>query len=191
MLLLINIVTGSRLVMALPVAALVPWSAHEAWAMAASLVLILSIEVSDIVDGALARKINSTSQFGKVFDPYADSISRLIIYWSLAVLSRCLYFVPLVMAIRDVTVAYARMVMMRRGMDVSARYTGKLKAVVQGICAFLLMAGPLYWRDYQQVVVITLSSAVIIVTVASMIDYGVAALKESRASTQPPASPRR
>ena len=190
MLLLINLVTGSRLVMAVPVAALVPWSGHETWATVVSLLLIAAIEVSDMVDGALARKINSTSQFGKVFDPYADSISRLIVYWALAVLGRCLYFVPLVMAVRDVTVAYARMVMMRRGMDVSARYTGKLKAAVQGICSFLLMAGPLYWHKSGQAVVIVLSSAVILVTVASMIDYGMAALKGSRAPGQPARLPK-
>jgi len=177
--------------MAVPVAALVPWSVHESWATAASLVLIVAIEVSDMLDGALARKINSTSQFGKVFDPYADSISRLIVYWSLAVLGRCLSFVPLVMAIRDVTVAYSRMVMMRRRMDVSARYTGKLKAVVQGVCALLLMAGPLYWSpQYARAVIITLSSAVMLVTVASMIDYGMAALKASRAPGRPATPPR-
>ncbi len=175
--------TGSRLLLALPVAVLVPWSLHETWATTASVFLILTIEASDILDGTLARSINSTSQFGKVFDPYADSISRLIVYWSLAVLSRCLYFVPLVMAVRDVTVAYARMVMMRRGMDVSARHTGKLKAVVQGLCALGLMAGPLYWGSHERVVVITLSAAVIIVTVASMVDYGMAAMKGARAAS--------
>jgi cardiolipin synthase len=85
MVFLINLVTGSRLVLAVPVAALVPWSAHHLWATTASLVLIVIIEASDVLDGTLARKINSTSHFGKVFDPYADSISRLIVYWSLEI----------------------------------------------------------------------------------------------------------
>jgi CDP-diacylglycerol--glycerol-3-phosphate 3-phosphatidyltransferase len=179
---LINAVTASRLVVALGVAALTPWSGRETWAVAASLALVAVIEVSDLVDGYLARLHNSVSPFGKVFDPYADSISRLIVYWSLAVVGRCLAFVPLVMAVRDVTVAYFRMLMMRRGMDVSARYTGKLKAAVQGVCGLLLMAGPLYWGGQGRVCIIAMSCVVAAMTFASMVDYGLAARRAAAGS---------
>ncbi|MHC4480271.1 MAG: CDP-alcohol phosphatidyltransferase family protein, partial [Planctomycetota bacterium] len=173
--LLVNLVTGSRLAFALGVAVLTMWSKSEAWAIVAATVLIGAVELSDLLDGYLARLHNSVSGFGKMFDPYADSISRLTIYWSLAVVGRCLVFVPLVMAIRDVTVGYSRILMARRGGDVSARHTGKLKALVQGASAPLLMAGPLYWGASGRYFVYALSGAVVVVTLASMVDYGRAA----------------
>jgi CDP-diacylglycerol--glycerol-3-phosphate 3-phosphatidyltransferase len=175
-LLLVNLVTGSRLLFALPVAVLTHWSRGQTWAIAASTALILAVELTDLVDGYLARRHDSVSSFGKMFDPYADSIARLTIYWSLAVVGRCLAFVPLVMAVRDVTVSYSRIVLTRRGRDVAARHTGKLKAVVQGACAPLLMVGPLYWGGAERYVVWGLSLAVVAITLASMADYGLAAL---------------
>ena len=175
----VNLVTGSRLVLALPVAILTMWSADRGWAIIASTALVVAIELSDLIDGHLARRHGAVSSWGKVFDPYADSVSRLIVYWSLAMVGRCLAFVPLVMAVRDVTVGYARMFMMRRGQDVSARYTGKLKAMVQGISAIALMSGPLYWGTRGSYLVYGLSFLVAAVTLASMVDYARAALRPS------------
>ena len=172
-----NAVTASRLVLALPVAVLTLWSRDQPWAMAASTALIVAIELSDLADGYLARRSNSVSPFGKLFDPFADSVSRLTVYWSLAIIGRCLAFVPLVMAVRDVTVSYARIIMTKRGVDAGARHTGKLKALVQGTCGALLMAGPLYWGPWQQAFVIGLSTAVVLITVLSLLDYGRAALR--------------
>jgi phosphatidylglycerophosphate synthase len=116
-----------------------------------------------------------------MFDPYSDSISRLTVYWSLAVIGRCLAVVPLIMAIRDVTVTYSRILLTRQGRDVSARRTGKLKALVQGFCAFPLMLAPLMpWRPWTGPVNAVLSAAVLIVTLASMVDYGMAAIPPRR-----------
>ncbi len=174
--LIVNLLTGSRLAFAATVALLTLWSAHERWAVLASVGLVALIELTDLLDGYLARSRGAVSEFGKMFDPYADSISRLTVYWSLAVVGRCWAVLPLVMAVRDVTVSYSRILMTQRGQDVSARYTGKLKAIVQGVCALLLMAGPLYWGAWDSALIHGLSGAVALITVASMFDYGVAAI---------------
>ena len=168
----INLITGSRLVFAAGVAVLTPWAGDQLWAIIAATVLVLGVEISDLTDGYLARRHNAVSQFGKVFDPFADSVSRLTVYWSLAMVDRSLAVVPLVMAVRDISVAYVRIVMIRRGWDGSARYMGKLKAVVQGVCAVVLTSGPLYWGSWGRPVVYVLSLAVVVVCVASLADYG-------------------
>jgi len=169
----LTVISGSRIVLALGVAALVPWSARSGWAVVVSLVLLGLVELSDVLDGYLARRWDAVTDFGKMFDPYSDSVSRLTIYWSLAVLGRCLTVVPLVMAIRDVTVGYVRTVMTRKGMDVSARRTGKLKAVVQGLCAPLLMASFGGWASapVRSALLWGGSTAVLLVTLTSMVDY--------------------
>lgn len=179
----INVLTGSRLAFALVMVLLTPWAVQERWAIVAGVILVLAIELTDLLDGMLARRQGVVSEFGKMFDPYSDSVSRLMVYWSLAVVGRALVFVPLVMAVRDVTVSYCRILLSRSGRDVSARFTGKLKALVQGVCALMLAAGPLYWgQQAGRWWVHGLSLLVVLVTLASMVDYAQAAL---RASTAP------
>lgn len=111
----------------------------------AGLALLLSIEMTDLYDGKLARRWGVASEFGATLDPYADSVSRLIVYWALAVSGiATLTALPLVMAIRDVTVAYCRISMVRNNRTVAAKASGKIKAVVQGVAAHLLVGGPIY-----------------------------------------------
>ncbi|MBW3596139.1 MAG: CDP-alcohol phosphatidyltransferase family protein [Planctomycetes bacterium] len=132
--------------------------------------LVLS-EITDFLDGQLARRLGVVSETGAMLDPYSDSVSRLIVYWSLASVGLALAFVPLVMAIRDVTIAYCRITWVRQGKSVSAKWSGKIKAAVQGVCAFLLLWSPVYRGPAGAWVVPALSWLVIAVTVYSAIDY--------------------
>ncbi|MFO7958836.1 MAG: CDP-alcohol phosphatidyltransferase family protein [Candidatus Brocadiia bacterium] len=175
--LLINLLTGSRLGLALAVAVLTPWSADQrAWAVIAATMLVLLIEGSDLADGYLARRHDVVSHFGKLFDPYTDSLSRLTVYWSLAVAGRCLVFVPLIMAARDISVSYIRILLTRQGRDVSARWWGKLKAIIQGVSALVLISGPLWWGEGGAAIVWTLSFLVVLVTLGSAAAYARLAL---------------
>ena len=180
----VNALTASRLALAVVVAALVPWARAETWAIVLATVLVAGIEATDLADGTVARRLGAVSTFGKLFDPYSDSISRLTVYWSLAVMGRCLAIVPLLMAIRDVTVGYTRIMMMRSGRDVAARWAGKLKALVQGVGALILMAGPLYWGESGPALTLGVSVAVAVVTVGSIAVYGWDAIKPEPAETQ-------
>jgi len=179
--------TGSRLAFAAGVAVLAVWSRDAVWATVASLALLVLVELTDLLDGFLARRYDAVSDFGKAFDPYCDSVSRLTVYWALAVADRCPAWVPLVMAVRDVTVSYARIMMTRRGCDVSARFSGKLKAVVQGTAAFILMAAlPEWWLGAEACRAIKwgCGGAVAAVTLWSLCDYAAAALSAPRPPLQ-------
>ena len=184
--LLVNAVTGSRLVLAAGVAALTPWAHDARWAVILATALVVLVEITDLIDGYLARLHGVVSDWGKMFDPYSDSVARLTIYWSLAVVDRCWVVLPLVMAVRDVTVGYARILMTRQGQSVAARYTGKLKALVQGLGALVLISGPLWWGDPQGplrgVVYHGVSALVLVITAGSMFDYAVAAFRRPKAS---------
>jgi len=188
--LLINLLTGSRLALAVGVAALTPWSKSEQpWALVAVTVLVLLIEGSDLADGYLARLHNAVSQFGKLFDPYTDSLSRLTVYWSLTVAGRCLVFVPLVMAARDISVSYIRILLTRQGRDVSARWWGKLKAIIQGVSALVLVSGPLLWGDAREPLVWALSFLVVLATVGSAAAYAHLALTPAAEQESRPDNP--
>lgn len=166
----VQAVTASRLFLAVGVAVLTLWSG-EMWALYVSLALMGLAELSDLLDGMLARSLKAVTSFGKMFDPFCDSISRLIIFWALAVMDRTWAFVPLVMAVRDVTVAYCRVNLAGVGRDVSARVSGKVKAWIQGLGGFALMAIPLYPEGWENPVKWVASIAVLAITLYSMVDY--------------------
>ncbi len=138
------------------------------------------VEASDLLDGLVARSFNRASEWGAILDPYADSISRLLVFWSLAAADLALLATPLVMALRDITVAYARIVMMRRGRSVTARRSGKVKAVVQGGGAFLLLLGPRLVEGPWLMPAV--SWLVILVTAVSAFEYVLAAARTSEGS---------
>ena len=149
--------------------------------------LLVLLELTDVLDGVLARRWRIVSEAGALLDPYADSVSRLIVFWALARRGLAMPSVPLVMALRDVTVAYCRIALVRRGRTVAARWSGKLKAVVQGGAALLLVAVVASSRSaLDRRVAVAVSWVVIFVTAASALEYLRAALaKEERPSQTP------
>ena len=136
-----------------------------------SLILLGIIELTDAIDGKIARRFRLVSEWGATLDPFADSVSRLIVYWALATKGRVLLFVPLVMALRDITVAYSRIVLAQNNQTVSAKKSGKVKASVQATGAFLALGGPLYYEAIGQWSYYVLSWIIIIVTLLSAIEY--------------------
>lgn len=171
-------ITLARIPLALAFAALYQLtetpSALRIWL---GIILLILIEVSDGLDGFLARRFKVVSEVGAMFDPYTDSFSRLIIYYTYAVSGMALIAVPLVMALRDVTVAYCRIVLTRRGKSVAALISGKIKAVIQGVCAFILCLSPLFVQYTGDIIYPVISWLVITATAASCLEYIAAAYK--------------
>ncbi len=135
------------------------------------LCLLLLIETTDAIDGHIARHFNLASEYGATLDPYADSISRLIIYSTLGSKNLVFLLVPLTMALRDITVAYARILLAKKNRSVSARISGKIKAIVQAIGSFLAILGPFYWDRIGNWSFYALSWIIITVTLLSSIEY--------------------
>lgn len=106
--------------------------------------LLGAMELTDLLDGFAARRFDVATEWGAALDPYMDSFSRLIVYWTLACAGLILPLVPLVMALRDVTVAYCRIFLARAGHTVAANWSGKIKAVVQATVAIVIVCEPVY-----------------------------------------------
>ena len=136
-----------------------------------ALILLSLIETTDAIDGHIARHFNLASEYGATLDPFADSISRLIIYSALASKNLVLLLVPLTMALRDITVAYARILLAKKNRSVSARISGKIKAIVQAFGSFLAILGPYYWDRVGNWSFLVLSWIIIAVTFLSSIEY--------------------
>ena len=98
--------------------------------------LVAIAELTDLFDGMAARKRNQVTELGKLLDPMADSIFRLSVFFALTQgpvnlpiwLVLCFFY-------RDSVISLLRTVCALRGFTLAARFSGKVKAVVQGIAA--------------------------------------------------------
>lgn len=162
----IRIPAGIALIVLLATASSIDWVLAVV-----SLALLALIEISDGLDGYLARRLGVESEWGAMLDPYSDSVTRLLVYFGLASASLVWLWVPLVMAFRDVTVAYCRIMISRAGGTVAAKQSGKIKAVVQGFVAFSAILIPLLFPGHDTVIVAVISMFVIIVTLWSIGQY--------------------
>jgi len=163
--------TLSRIPVAIAFGALLVYTPDTLFKLLICLVLLGYIEISDAVDGYIARHYNLVTEYGAMLDPYADSISRLIIYWSLASHDLVLFLVPLCMALRDVTVSYSRIVLAQKGLTVTAKRSGKIKASIQAVGAFAAILGPLYWNAIGRWSFYALSWVILLVTLFSAVEY--------------------
>lgn len=97
-------------------------------------------ELSDAFDGYIARKYNQVTDLGKILDPMADSIARISVFLTFTQdpvkLPMALVFVFLY---RDSVVSTLRTICALKGLALAARMSGKIKAVIQGFAAFLIL----------------------------------------------------
>ena len=168
---LVQCVTGVRPALAACVAAFLLRPGGQSSAIWPALAILLVMEFTDVLDGFLARRLGAVTNFGKIFDPYVDSVSRLTILWALSCAGRCWAIVPLFIAVRDIGVAYLRLHAQSQQQDVAARSWGKAKAVVHAFSCIALTAGPLYWGGAGAVIVAVGSVAVIGTGIMSTVDH--------------------
>lgn len=188
-----NLITITRIFAVLPVIWLLragsePGYSHYLWI---ALALMLVCEISDWLDGYLARRMEWVSSSGKVLDPMADSLYRISVFVALVANGWMPLWMLLIMAARDLGMSEVRLLLQRARITLAARSSGKLKAVVQGVAQFAIVlfyaiGGGSVSSDMSIVIngLLYLATAV---TVWSIIDYAqgvVGALRQDTALQQ-------
>ncbi len=105
----------------------------SAWTL---IVLCIAIEVSDLLDGIIARRMNLITDLGKVLDPFADVISRITYFLCLAYSGIMPLWIFIIILYRELSVIFLRMIMMGRGVAMAANIWGKAKAVLYAVSGF-------------------------------------------------------
>ncbi len=169
----LQIFTVSRLALAVLFFCLIVFMNPTNAVLIAAIIIALASELTDIYDGHFARKYSLVSTFGKYLDPYIDSLSRLTIYYSLALSGYAPIWLPIAMSYRDISVAYLRIYARESDIVVSARVSGKIKAIVQGVGIFIILFGILFslGETIRYYIKYGVSCIVLAVTLWSLIDY--------------------
>jgi len=107
----------------------------------AALALVVAFEITDLVDGLLARRWGQVTDLGKVLDPFADCISRFSVFLCFMLGGYAHIFMVGLIFYRDIIVANIRIVAAMRGLVIHARPSGKIKAAVQAVVILAVMVG--------------------------------------------------
>lgn len=98
--------------------------------------LLAFMEFTDYLDGHFARKHNEVSDFGKMFDPFADVIVHLTTFASFMLTGYLPAFLFILIVYREFSMNFFRMVAAKKGTAIAARKGGKFKTVLYVVCGF-------------------------------------------------------
>lgn len=101
----------------------------SAWTVPVLWFIFIVSEISDYFDGLAARKLNETSDTGKLFDPFADTLMQLTCFLCFVINGIFPAFLFLLVIYREFGILFIRNLMLNKGVTMGARMSGKVKTV--------------------------------------------------------------
>ena len=99
-------------------------------------VLLIWLEVSDILDGAISRSRNQVSDVGKVLDPLADVLCHLTLFFGFMFIGILPPWIFVLVMYREIAAVGMRMLVALRGEAFAASMIGKIKTIIYAIGCF-------------------------------------------------------
>lgn len=101
--------------------------------------------LTDILDGAIARKFNFITNFGKLIDPLADKITQLSILWMLVSKNIIPLWILVIVLLKEATMVAGASFLYGKELVVSSKWYGKASTVLFYLAIVLSMI----FRDLQ------------------------------------------
>jgi CDP-diacylglycerol---glycerol-3-phosphate 3-phosphatidyltransferase len=107
--------------------------------------LLAFMEFTDFLDGHFARKYNEVSDFGKLFDPFADVMVHLTTFtcfmssYGPDIKSYLSPVIFILVVYREFSMNFLRMIASKKGTAIAARKGGKLKTVFYVATGFVCL----------------------------------------------------
>jgi CDP-diacylglycerol--glycerol-3-phosphate 3-phosphatidyltransferase len=99
------------------------------WTLPVLWILFIVSEISDLLDGKIARARNEVSDFGKLFDPFSDVLVRITYFVCFVIDGIFPVYLLLIVLYREFSIQFVRTLMMKKGIAMGAKMSGKVKAV--------------------------------------------------------------
>jgi len=149
------------------------------WTVPLLWLIYVGAQMTDMFDGMVARKRNETSDFGKLFDPFADTFLQITCFLCFVLEGIFPPVLFLLVLYREFSILLVRNMMMKKGVAMGARIGGKVKTVTYILAGgaalfavsfqrlgFLEILYP--WFRYGSVVLFIIS---VIFSIISFFDY--------------------
>ncbi|MDR2741771.1 MAG: CDP-diacylglycerol--glycerol-3-phosphate 3-phosphatidyltransferase [Treponema sp.] len=149
------------------------------WTVPVLWFIFVASEITDMIDGKLARSRNEVSDFGKFYDPFADTLVQVTNFLCFVIdgILPVILFLPFLF--REFSVLFIRNLMLRKGIIMGARMGGKVKTVVyiaSGALALLAASlrrlgqtGAVF--DWVRIAAVSLFFVGVVLAIVSFFDY--------------------
>jgi len=149
---------------------------NSVWIVVLLWVLFVTAELTDMIDGLIARKRNEVSDFGKFFDPFADTLTHLTLFFCFVLDGLLPPLLYLVIVYREFSILFIRNLMLKKGTAMGARMGGKIKTVTYvATCGLALLASSIQrlgsGGELYQILAIVASSVFAISAIIAVISF--------------------
>lgn len=120
-----NILTLIRFILIAPI---VYFIASEKFVLA--LIFLILSGFTDVLDGAIARKFNVISDFGKLMDPFADKATQVAILVTLSIKGFIPFWILAIVVIKEFAMISGASFLYGKELVVSSKWYGKLATVL-------------------------------------------------------------
>lgn len=185
-----NTLTITRIILA-PIVFVLLWIPEwfhfgEFYLTSIALVLFLLIEVTDLADGFLARKMGLVTDLGKLLDPFSDVFSRITYFVTFLALGILHPVFCLIILYREFSMVFIRMILAQKGIALAAKSGGKLKSVFYFLASligmiFIFLTRGDFFPEYHQVIRLSvdiLFAISALLALVSFVDYLIIFLKK-------------
>ena len=129
------------------------------------ILLFAYMQFTDFLDGYVARKYNIVSDFGKLFDPFADVLANMAVLLCFTLNGYLPSLLFLLILYREVSIIFVRMLAIRKGLVIGAKMLGKIKTVlyisVGGISLFLKFCSVYTFLDKDIIAILTIFNLIV------------------------------
>lgn len=98
--------------------------------------LIIFNEITDVIDGYIARKYSLVSNVGKILDPYADVLQHLTYFAFFFYKGITPYYFFMIFIYRELSVGVVRNLIIQFDIVQQAKFLGKIKSLFYAIATF-------------------------------------------------------
>lgn len=103
-----------------------------------ALVIFLLAEITDVLDGIIARRYNLITPFGKIADPLADKLMQLAALFTFSLKDMIPKVIPWLVFCKELFMLISGIYLIRKKFDMSSKWFGKLTSVILFIAIMLL-----------------------------------------------------
>lgn len=136
-----NVITLTRIVLAILFTVAVSLASQTPWLFPVALATFILAACTDWLDGYLARRLNQVTTFGKLIDPLADKIAVSAAFIYLTGANFCPAWVSILIISREFLITGLRQIAQDHGVIIPAGTSGKWKTAFQlAFCIACLLA---------------------------------------------------
>ena len=103
------------------------------------LILVAYMEISDLLDGLIARRQHLVTDLGKVFDPFSDSLMHLSFFITFLYFNLISFVAFYFILMRELLIVFIRLLLVKCGKTLPANIFGKFKTVFYAVLSIFII----------------------------------------------------